>query len=91
MPTMLERLRDAQNAHDAKQMAALFADDYASSQPVHPGRAFVGPAQVLQNWTAAFEGVSDSFRSWCLSRSTAIRSGASFTGTGVSRTARSSP
>jgi len=59
MPTMLERLRDAQNAHDAKQMAALFAEDYASSQPVHPGRAFVGRAQVLQNWTAAFEGVSD--------------------------------
>jgi hypothetical protein len=56
---MLERLRNAQNAHDAKGMAALFAEDYASSQPLHAGRAFVGSAQVLENWTAVFEGVPD--------------------------------
>jgi ketosteroid isomerase-like protein len=56
---MLQRLRDAQNAHDAKGMAALFAEDYASSQPLHAGRAFVGRAQVLENWTAVFEGVPD--------------------------------
>jgi len=59
MSTMVERLRDAQNAHDAEQMAALFADDYDSSQPVHPGRAFSGRAQVRENWTAVFEGVPD--------------------------------
>ena len=35
------------------------ADDYASSQPVHPGRAFTGRAQVLENWTSVFEGVPD--------------------------------
>ena len=56
---MVERLRDAQNAHDAEQMAALFADDYDSSQPVHPGRAFSGRAQVRENWTSVFEGVPD--------------------------------
>jgi hypothetical protein len=56
---MLERLRDAQNAHDAAGMAALFAVDYASSQPLHTGRAFVGHAQVLENWTAVFEGIPD--------------------------------
>jgi hypothetical protein len=56
---MLERLRDAQNAHDAEKMAALFANNYASSQPLHGGRAFVGRAQVLKNWTAVFEGVPD--------------------------------
>lgn len=56
---MLQRLRDAQNAHDAEGMAALFAEDYASSQPLHAGRAFVGSAQVLENWTAVFEGVPD--------------------------------
>jgi ketosteroid isomerase-like protein len=61
MTTMLGRLRDAQNAHDAEGMAALFADDYASSQPVHPGRIFVGSAQVLKNWTAAFQAVPDLF------------------------------
>jgi hypothetical protein len=56
---MLERLRDAQNAHDAARMAALFAVDYASSQPLHGGRAFIGRAQVLENWTAVFEGIPD--------------------------------
>jgi hypothetical protein len=56
---MLERLRDAQNAHDAEHFAASFAEDYASSQPLHGGRAFVGRAQVLENWTAVFEGVPD--------------------------------
>jgi hypothetical protein len=56
---MLERLRDAQNAHDAERLAALFAEDYVSSQPLHGGRAFVGRTQVLENWTAVFEGVPD--------------------------------
>jgi ketosteroid isomerase-like protein len=59
MTSMLERLRDAMNAHDAQQMAALFADDYDSSQPVHPDRAFGGRAQVLENWSSVFEGVPD--------------------------------
>ena len=56
---ILERLTEAQNAHDARRMASHFADDYDSSQPVHPGRAFKGSAQVLANWTAVFEGVPD--------------------------------
>lgn len=58
-PAMLERLTAAQNAHDASAFASLFADDYASSQPVHPGRAFRGRAQVLANWTSVFAGVPD--------------------------------
>jgi ketosteroid isomerase-like protein len=56
---MLERLRDAMNSHDAGQMAALFADDYESAQPLHPARGFRGRAQVLTNWTSVFQGVSD--------------------------------
>jgi hypothetical protein len=56
---MLERLRDAQNAHDAEGLAAFFAEDYASTQPLHGSRAFVGRPQVQQNWTAVFEGVPD--------------------------------
>jgi ketosteroid isomerase-like protein len=59
MATIVERLRDSQNAHDAEGMAALFADDYDSQQPVHPSRAFGGRAQVLQNWTSVFQGVPD--------------------------------
>jgi hypothetical protein len=62
----VERLRDSQNAHDAEGMAALFADDYDSQQPVHPSRAFGGRAQVLQNWTSVFQGVRISFPTWCL-------------------------
>ena len=42
MVTTVERLRDAQNAHDAAGMAALFAEDYLGSQPASPGRAFTG-------------------------------------------------
>ena len=59
MTTMLERCREAMNAHDAERLAGLFADDYVSAQPVHASRAFVGRAQVLENWTSVFEGVPD--------------------------------
>jgi len=40
-------------------MASLFAEDYRSAQPLHPGRAFGGRAQVLTNWSSVFEGVPD--------------------------------
>ena len=59
MTGMLELLRDAMNAHDAARMAALFAEDYQSAQPLHPSRAFGGRAQVLANWSSVFEGVPD--------------------------------
>jgi ketosteroid isomerase-like protein len=59
MMTMLERLRDAVNGHDAHRVAALFAEDYQSAQPLHPGRGFGGSAQVLENWTSVFDGVPD--------------------------------
>jgi ketosteroid isomerase-like protein len=59
MASMLERLRDAMNSHDATKMASLFADTYQSSQPLHPARGFSGYAQVLKNWTSVFEGVPD--------------------------------
>ena len=54
---MMERLRAAQNAHDAARMASLFDEDYVSEQPVHPSRGFGGRAQVLTNWTSVFQGV----------------------------------
>ena len=59
MGSIFERLTEAQNAHDARGMAACFAEDYVSEQPVHPGRAFSGRAQVLTNWSSVFEGVPD--------------------------------
>ena len=57
--SILERLVEAQNAHDAERFASCFAEDYDSVQPAHPGRAFRGRAQVLANWTSLFEGVPD--------------------------------
>jgi hypothetical protein len=59
MANVLERLRDVANAHDPHGLASLFAEDYQSTQPLHPGRDFVGRAQVLKNWISAFEGVPD--------------------------------
>jgi ketosteroid isomerase-like protein len=59
MTTMLGRLRDAVNGHDAHRVATLFAEDYQSAQPLHPGRGFGGSAQVLENWTSVFDGVPD--------------------------------
>ena len=68
MASMLERLRDATNAHDPRGMAALFAEDYRSVQPLHPRRAFGGRGQVLENWTSVFAGVpgfsSELVASW---------------------------
>ena len=59
MTTMLERLKDAVNAHDAQRLASLFAEDYQSAQPLHPSRGFGGSAQVLENWSSVFDGVPD--------------------------------
>jgi ketosteroid isomerase-like protein len=57
--TMLVRLKEATNSHDARRVASLFAEDYRSSQPLHPGRAFGGRRQVFENWSSVFEGVPD--------------------------------
>lgn len=62
MRTLLERLTEAQNAHDAELFASCFAPDYRSDQPAHPGRGFTGRGQVHDNWSAVFAGVAD-FRS----------------------------
>jgi ketosteroid isomerase-like protein len=65
MRSVLQRLTEAQNSHDAQLMASYFAEDYQSTQPIHPGRAFSGRAQVLENWASVFAGVPD-FRSQML-------------------------
>lgn len=46
MNATLERLRDALNAHDPEAIAALFAPDYRSEQPVHPNRG----SAVTRRW-----------------------------------------
>jgi hypothetical protein len=59
MNETMARLLDAQNRHDAEGMAALFAADYRSEQPLHPRRGFSGKNQVAANWSQLFEGVPD--------------------------------
>jgi ketosteroid isomerase-like protein len=56
---LTERLIAAMNRHDAGAVAACFAADYRSEQPLHPNRGFGGSEQVLANWTSVFEGVPD--------------------------------
>jgi len=59
MITVLERLTQAQNEHDAERFSSFFAPEYHSEQPAHPGREFVGRAQVFTNWTGVFAAIPD--------------------------------
>lgn len=59
---VIERLHQAQNAHDLEAFLACFAPDYQSDQPAHPDRAFQGLEQVRRNWSTIFHDIPD-FRS----------------------------
>jgi ketosteroid isomerase-like protein len=59
MTELIDRLAKAMNAHELDTAAALFHENYRSEQPVHPGRLFVGRAQMHANWSAMFAGVPD--------------------------------
>ena len=67
MSEVIERLVVAMNAHDLDAAAGLFHEDYRSEQPTHPGRAFVGRAQMRANWEAMFAGVPDFHAEICRS------------------------
>jgi ketosteroid isomerase-like protein len=56
---VVRRLAAAMNAHDLDAMASLIAEDYRSEQPLHPGREFVGRAQMRANWAAMLAGIPD--------------------------------
>jgi hypothetical protein len=56
---VLHRLHDAMNRHDLPAFVACFDNAYASAQPVHPDREFVGREQVETNWGRMFAGVPD--------------------------------
>ncbi len=59
MADVVERLVAAMNRHDLDGAADLMDEDYRSEQPAHPGRAFVGRAQMRANWEAMFAGIPD--------------------------------
>ena len=46
MADLIERLAEAMNQHDLDGAVGLVHEDYRSEQPAHPGRAFVGRAQM---------------------------------------------
>ena len=56
---IVERLRDASNAHDLDAIAACFAADYVNETPAHPERGFVGREQVRRNWTMILQAMPD--------------------------------
>ena len=57
--SVIERLQQAQNAHDLEAFLACFSPDYHSVQPVHPDRAFQGSDQVSKNWSTIFQDIPD--------------------------------
>lgn len=59
MSEVVEKLAAALNVHDLEAAAALVHENYQSEQPAHPGRAFVGRAQMHANWQAMFAGIPD--------------------------------
>ena len=59
MSDVVERLAAMMNEHDLPKAVALIHQDYRSEQPAHPGRAFVGRAQMEANWRAMFDGIPD--------------------------------
>jgi ketosteroid isomerase-like protein len=56
---LIEQLAEAMNQHDLDGAVGLVHEDYRSQQPAHPGRAFVGRAQMRANWEAMFAGIPD--------------------------------
>ena len=57
--SVVERLRDASNAHDLEGIVACFAPDYRNETPLHPARGFVGNDQVRRNWTQILAAIPD--------------------------------
>jgi ketosteroid isomerase-like protein len=56
---VIERLRDAMNAHDLEGLLECIDPEYVSEQPAHPNRRFSGREQVRGNWSAMFAGIGD--------------------------------
>lgn len=57
--TVVERLRDATNAHDLDAIVDCFAETYRNETPAHPARGFGGRAQVRSNWQQIMAAVPD--------------------------------
>ena len=56
MGTILDRITEAQNRHDAELFASYFMDDYRSIEPVHPARAFLGTSPGARELVGGIRG-----------------------------------
>lgn len=56
---LLERLRQAVDAHDIEAVVTCFTPDYSNETPAHPARSFKGGEQVRTNWSRIFAGLPD--------------------------------
>ena len=82
---LVRRLHAATNAHDIEAFVGCFAEDYDSTQPAHPDRAFRGRDQVHANSSAVFTGVPTSTPSSSASTPSATRRGRSGAGKDADR------
>lgn len=57
--TVIEKLRDATNAHDLDALVAHFSPGYINKTPAHPSRGFSGREQVGENWHHIFAAIPD--------------------------------
>jgi hypothetical protein len=64
---VIERLQQAQNAHDIEAFVACFAPNFQGEHPLHRDRAFEGIDRVRKNWSTIFHDIpnfhSDLLRS----------------------------
>ena len=79
---IIERYRDAMNAHDLDALVDCFDPDYETLQPLNPDRDFRGRETVRERWTAIFRNVPDFGPSSCELPSPRTRYGASGVGWG---------
>lgn len=63
---VIERLQQAQNAHDLEAFLNCFAPNFQGNHPLHPDRTFQGIEDVRKNWSTIFQEIPD-FHSQLLS------------------------
>jgi ketosteroid isomerase-like protein len=56
---VIERLQQAQNAHDLEALLACFAPHFQGNHPAHPERGFQRIDQARENWSAMFHDIPD--------------------------------
>lgn len=56
---VIERLQQAQNAHDLEAFLACFPPNIQSDHPLYPDRAFQGFEHVRKNWSTIFHDIPD--------------------------------